>query len=203
MVSRGDFQSLEAAQKARTAKNAVRNEIRARLRCLVGAERTVGSAKARRLLTDQPVWSQAQSVLFYAPLPEEVDVWPLLPEALAAGKLVALPRFVAETKGYEAWQIRHPEADVRVGRYGIREPADGCAHSVIKRLDLILVPGVAFDLQGRRLGRGKGFYDRLLAGLCGTSCGVAFDEQIVRELVVEPHDAVVNCILTPTRWIER
>jgi 5-formyltetrahydrofolate cyclo-ligase len=65
-----------------------------------------------------------------------------------------------------------------------------------------LVPGVAFDLHGRRLGRGKGFYDRLLADVRGKTCGVAFDEQIVREVPVEPHDSDVNCILTPTRWIE-
>ena len=67
---------------------------------------------------------------------------------------------------------------------------------------MILVPGVAFDLHGRRLGRGKGFYDQLLAGVRGTTCGVAFDVQVVRELPQEPHDARVNCILTPTRWLE-
>jgi len=72
----------------------------------------------------------------------------------------------------------------------------------LNRLDFILVPGVAFDLQGRRLGRGKGFYDQILAVVRGTVCGVAFDQQITPEIPVEPHDAVVNCILTPTRWIE-
>ena len=68
-------------------------------------------------------------------------------------------------------------------------------------LDVVLVPGVAFDLGGRRLGRGAGYYDRLLTGVRGTTCGVAFDEQISGELPVEPHDVHVNCILTPTRWL--
>ena len=72
----------------------------------------------------------------------------------------------------------------------------------LNRLDFVLVPGIAFDLQGRRLGRGKGYYDRLLAEVRGKTCGVAFDEQIVDEIPVEPHDIHVNCILTPTRWIE-
>jgi 5-formyltetrahydrofolate cyclo-ligase len=67
---------------------------------------------------------------------------------------------------------------------------------------LVLVPGVAFDSHGRRLGRGKGFYDQLLAFVRGTKCGVAFDEQIVPEIPIEPHDVRLNCILTPTRWIE-
>jgi 5-formyltetrahydrofolate cyclo-ligase len=61
---------------------------------------------------------------------------------------------------------------------------------------------VAFDVHGHRLGRGKGYYDQLLRGLGGTTCGVAFDQQIVGEIPVEPHDVRVNCVLTPTRWIE-
>jgi 5-formyltetrahydrofolate cyclo-ligase len=67
---------------------------------------------------------------------------------------------------------------------------------------LILVPGVAFDLRGGRLGRGRGYYDRLLSGLQGYRCGVAFDEQIVDRVPLEPHDASLNCILTPSRWVE-
>jgi 5-formyltetrahydrofolate cyclo-ligase len=66
---------------------------------------------------------------------------------------------------------------------------------------LILVPGVAFDLQGNRLGRGKGFYDRLLAEIRGVKCGVAFEEQIVDEIPVGSHDAAMDFIVTPSRVI--
>jgi 5-formyltetrahydrofolate cyclo-ligase len=69
-------------------------------------------------------------------------------------------------------------------------------------LDLVLAPGVAFDLQGHRLGRGKGFYDRLLADVRGVKCGVAFDEQIVDAVPVGPLDVGVDCLVTPTRWLE-
>jgi len=72
----------------------------------------------------------------------------------------------------------------------------------LNRLDLTLVPGVAFDLHGRRLGRGKGIYDQILAAVGGLTCGITFDEQVVSEVPVEPHDIQVNRILTPTRWIE-
>ncbi|MEO7298989.1 MAG: 5-formyltetrahydrofolate cyclo-ligase, partial [Verrucomicrobiota bacterium] len=58
-----------------------------------------------------------------------------------------------------------------------------------------------FDLTGRRLGRGKGFYDRLLAEIPGTKCGVCFDEQIVEEIPTESHDVRMDYVLTPTRWL--
>jgi 5-formyltetrahydrofolate cyclo-ligase len=164
-------------------------------------ERAAASAQARAALAAQALWKEAQSVLFFAPLPEELDVWPLLAAALAAGKKVALPCFVAETRTYVACQIQNPETDLEVGHFGIREPGQQCSRLSSNRLDLILVPGVAFDLQGRRLGRGKGYYDALLTALSGTACGVAFDQQIVTEVPVEPHDVRVNCLLTPTRWV--
>jgi 5-formyltetrahydrofolate cyclo-ligase len=121
--------------------------------------------------------------------------------ALAAGKLVALPRFIPETSSYAACQISGSTRLIN-GRFGIREPVDGCPQIPLNKLDFILVPGLAFDLQGCRLGRGKGFYDRMLAAVLGKTCGVAFDEQIVRDVPVEPLDLSVDCILTPTRWIE-
>jgi 5-formyltetrahydrofolate cyclo-ligase len=77
-----------------------------------------------------------------------------------------------------------------------------CLAQPVNKLDLVLVPGVAFDLHGRRLGRGKGFYDQLLATVRGTTIGAAFEQQVVREVPVEPHDVYLNCILTPTRWLE-
>jgi len=185
------------------AKLAFRRRVRERLAAMTADQRAAASTQARALLRSQSQWKNAVSVLFYAPVQWELDVWPLVAEALSTGKTIALPRFAAETNSYFACRIQNPTQDLKSGKYGIREPADHCAKDpLLKRLDLILVPGVAFDLRGRRLGRGKGFYDRLLAALSGTTCGVAFDQQIVKELPVAPHDAHVNCILTPTRWIE-
>ena len=184
------------------AKRALRNRVCAALKQMEPRERAAASARARALLTGQDVWKTAQWVLFFAPLPEEVDVWPFLAAALAAGKRVALPRFVAETGTYEACPIQNPESDLQAGHFGIREPGRHCARLASGRLDLILVPGVAFDLRGGRLGRGKGYYDQLLSGLRGTTCGVAFDQQIVDEIPVAPHDVRLDCILTPTRWVD-
>jgi len=184
------------------SKLALRTQVRQAVSAMPEAQRVVAAGQARSRLKERPLWKSAQSILFFAPLPEELDVWPLLIDALSLGKTVALPRFVTKTKSYVACQVRNPERDLRSGQFGIREPGDHCSNLSLNRLDLVLVPGVAFDLIGRRLGRGKGFYDRLLAAVSGTTCGVAFDQQIVREIPVAPHDVAVNCILTPTRWIE-
>ncbi len=184
------------------AKHSLRQQVFARLKTLTPAERAVAGAQARALLKQQPIWQAAQSILFFAPLLGELDVWPLLLEALAAGKTAALPRFDPTTRTYRACRIQHHVADVQLGQFGVREPNARCAAGSLNGLDFILVPGVAFDPHGRRLGRGKGFYDQLLATVRGPTCGVAFDEQLVGEIPVEPHDIHLNCILTPSRWLQ-
>jgi 5-formyltetrahydrofolate cyclo-ligase len=186
----------------RDSKLALRRAVRAQLRKMSPAERETASAQARDLLQKQTVWRDAQSILFYAPMPQELDVWPLLVAALAAGKTAALPGFQAATARYTACIVKDATNDVHTGEFGIREPVARCLAQQVNKLDLVLVPGVAFDLHGRRLGRGKGFYDLLLATVRGTTIGAAFEQQVVREVPVEPHDVYLNCILTPTRWLE-
>ena len=183
-------------------KTSLRSQIREKLKAISPSQRELNSSHARAILEQQPIWIEARSILFFAPLSDELDIWPSLTVALSAGKHVFLPRFSPDTKSYTACQIKIPDTDLKVGQFGIREPTETCPQIPLNRLDLILVPGVAFDLHGRRLGRGKGFYDQLLAVVSGKTCGVAFDEQIVNEVPVEPHDVLLNCILTPSRWIQ-
>jgi 5-formyltetrahydrofolate cyclo-ligase len=185
----------------KAAKLAMRRATKARIKAILPEERRHASEQACALLRAQTLWHEAKSVLFFAPSPAELDIWPLAAEALAAGKEVSLPRFAEAQRAYQACQVRALAEELRPGRYGILEPAPGCAVISLNQLDLILVPGVAFDLQGRRLGRGSGFYDRLLSAVRGTTCGVGFEEQIVSEVPVEAHDVHLNCILTPMRWV--
>jgi len=184
------------------AKRALRQYARAVLGSLPESRRAWASEQACRQLRQQAIWRKARSILFFSPIAGEVDVWPLIPLALAAGKRVSLPRFVAETGSYIARRLQDPERELTQGQFGIREPLDHCPETALAECDLILVPGLAFDLQRRRLGRGKGYYDRWLAQRRGTACGVAFDEQVLPDIPVEPHDARLDCLLTPTRWID-
>lgn len=182
------------------SKAAIRAAIRARLQTVSPEQRSLTAAAACARLAETTLWRQARRVLLYAPLPDELDVWPVFALAQAAGKTVALPRFDAATQIYTAAIITNDARDLVLGPFGVREPAPTCPGLPLNQLDLVLVPGVAFALDGSRLGRGKGFYDRLLASVRGTTCGVAHDEQIVAAVPVEPHDVRLNHILTPTRW---
>jgi 5-formyltetrahydrofolate cyclo-ligase len=183
------------------AKAKLRQEVRRVLKRISPADRAAASEKARALLLSQPSWHCAKTILYYAPLGDEPDLWPLLQDSLLEGRTVLLPRFNPQTNDYRACVIVNPETDLVPGAFGVREPSERCPEFSLNRLDFALVPGVAFDRAGSRLGRGRGYYDRLLAGFEGLKCGVAFDQQIVGGIPVEPHDIRLNCILTPSGWI--
>lgn len=183
------------------AKAALRRELRAWLRERSPEERAQASAAARSLLQNRPEWQHACRLLLYVPRPDELDLWPLAAEALARGVQLALPRFDANRGIFQAAWVRDPERDLRPGRYGILEPGPECPVAALNRLDLLLVPGLCFDCEGRRLGRGGGYFDRLLTVPHGMTCGVAWDEQVRDRLPAGPDDKTVDCILTPTRWL--
>ena len=184
------------------AKAELRTKMRSILRKIPPTQRQDESSRARGLLAQQSAWRKARSILFFAPRADELDLLAALDDALAAGKTVALPRYAPETGTYVACQIGHFTLDCAPGKFGIFEPAATCAILPLNRLDLALVPGLAFDLSGHRLGRGNGYYDRILAEVAGTRCGVAFDEQLIEHIPAEPHDIELNCILTPTKWVD-
>jgi len=183
------------------AKAALREAIRTRLRAITPAHRAVESAQLCARLNTAEIWREAKAVLLFAPLADEPDLWPVLEYALHGQKLVALPGYDGGQAGYCARRVTNPSKDLMPGKFGVSEPSSECPTVPLNQLDLILVPGVAFDSSRRRLGRGKGFYDRLLPLVSGFKCGVAYDEQIVAEVPAEPHDVTLNRILTPTRWV--
>jgi 5-formyltetrahydrofolate cyclo-ligase len=182
-------------------KKALRGELRKKIEIIPAAVREEASAHACQLLQKQPMWLAAKSVFFYSPLPNEVNIWALVPEALKAGKIVLLPRFDSATDEYCASRIQDIENDLLPGQFGINEPHERCSAFPLNQLDLTLIPALGFDSLGGRLGRGRGFYDRLLAKIPGIKCGIAFDEQIVPRIPVEPHDILLNYVLTPTRCL--
>ena len=163
-------------------------------------EQAIASAKICAHIKAHPLWQSSKSVLFFWPMANEPDLRTLCNEALQAGKVVAFPKYFADSRSYSSVAIRNLEQDMAAGRFGIPEPALSSPELLLKVLDLILVPGLAFSFDGVRLGRGKGYYDRLLSQIAGTRCGVGYDWQIADSLPNEPHDIRLDCLVTPARW---
>jgi 5-formyltetrahydrofolate cyclo-ligase len=185
---------------ADNSKSDLRQQIRAAREKISPAVRAVESIELCDRL--EPQLRSAHTILFFAPLPDELDVWPLLEKFLAAGKICALPFFNSATKNYSARRVQNLALDISIGKMGIREPVATCPEIPLEKFDLVLVPGVAFDWNGNRLGRGRGYYDRMLEKVSGLKCGVGYDLQLLGKIPVEPHDARVNFIVTPTRCLK-
>ncbi len=145
----------------------------------------------------------------------EPDIRPLLDRALARGVRVALPRIDWTTKTLVPARIIDPRVELTPDRYGLSVPVPGgeggggrggggCPDVPLEEIDCVLVPGVAFDLSGHRLGRGGGFYDRFLARLDRPKVavlGVCFESQVLADIPCSPHDARVDRVLTESREI--
>lgn len=187
---------------AREAKAAVRRHVRVELERLSATDRAAAAARVCALLFRQPIWKNSRTVLLYAPLPDELDISAVLETALQDGKLAALLRYNRVQRNYAAFEVTNRQQDLQPGYFGVLEPGPQCREIPLNQLDLTLIPGVAFSFDGGRVGRGKGFYDRLLPLVSGVKCGVAFDHQVLPTVPLEPHDIRLNCILTPTRWLQ-
>lgn len=142
-------------------------------------------------------YSKAETVLLYSPMKDELDILPLLQEGLNGHKKICLPKFDAITETYKAADItRGNEICLRKGQFGILEPGPENSEISLKRLDFCLVPGLMFGVDGTRLGRGKGYYDRLLSNFSGCKVGVCNQGQITCTVPVEQHDVLMDFVCT-------
>lgn len=200
-IDRSPKEKPEMTTALNEQKAALRKKVRSKLKNLLPETRQSDSEKLCAKLKEQSFWKSAVAVLFFAPLPEEIDLWPLVEESVKV-KIVTLPCFDSDKQLYTSHHIKNIHVEIMPGQFGIREPLAGSIEIPLAKLDLILVPGVAFDRRGHRLGRGKGFYDRLLEKFRGVKCGIAFDEQLVAAVPVEKLDVKMDFILTPTRCVK-
>lgn len=157
-------------------------------------QRAEKSARICEAIAASEAWRGARTVAIFAPMSREPDVELLW--AHGAGKVFAYPRVNGDRLDLFTVGSMY---DLAPGALGVREPAADPARATAPgELDLILVPGAAFTRAGERLGRGGGFYDRLLATLTPRTCkiGVCFAAQLVPGLPVEPHDQHVHFLAT-------
>ena len=149
-----------------------------------------------------PQYAAANTVLFYVDAASEVRTRHSLPEALGHGKRIVVPYCIVETNELELFLLEDMTELVE-GAYRILEPKPELRGSPAKRVepeevDLVMVPGTAFDPSGARMGQGKGYYDRLLAEVRPDAplVGIAFECQIFPEIPVAPHDVFMDMVLT-------
>lgn len=144
-----------------------------------------------------PQIKEANTVMLYAPMKDEADVWLLIDGLLERGKCVVLP-FVCDGQ----MQVAEYCVDdiLTSDRYGILEPDPQYAQPP-EQIDVAIVPGVAFCKDGTRLGMGGGMYDRFLQDLDCLKIGVCFEWQLVPQLPKEPHDVPMDAIVTELHLI--
>jgi 5-formyltetrahydrofolate cyclo-ligase len=173
------------------AKSALRKLIRSRIASLPVQARHREDRIIASLIRLLPGYARAETVLLYiSAFPEEIPTLELMAEAIADGKRVIFPRVNASERRLSLHEIREPRHDLAPGTLGIPEPRVGLEEFDPLGIDWALVPGLAFDLGRHRLGRGAGYYDRLLPNL-GSDVprwAVAYMAQRVDCVPIETHD---------------
>ncbi len=172
-------------------KESLRTQMRQSLQSIAPTELQDDSTEIVRHLQKWPIYIHSGNPLLFVPIFGEPQIQSLLDERFAAQSVVWLPRISAA--GLTFCKVRHWDELVR-GTFGILEPSADCEILNEQAPDLVLVPGVAFSKSGQRLGRGGGYYDRLIGTLPDSTItlGICFALQILEDLPTEPHDRPVT-----------
>jgi 5-formyltetrahydrofolate cyclo-ligase len=183
----------------RRKKEAIRKEIIKQLREQDPSLRVQRSRKVQQILLSSREFQDSKVVMAYVSLPTEVDTRQLIKETLENGKRLVVPCIDAVRQTIIASELSSID-DLVEGSFGIHQPKDGPAKAIsLEEIELIVVPGIAFDKKNMRLGRGKGYYDKFLANKGVSSSkiiGLAFKCQVVDSLPSDPHDVPVSRVIT-------
>jgi len=181
------------------SKKILRERILTLLRNQKEEERLNKSLVIGSKLFQMQEFQRAETILFYASFDGEVETFEMMKNAQKLGKIIGLPRIMESEKKIIPTPVVSLEADLEAGPYGIlQSKTDPTEMLENDRLDMVIVPGVAFDKQNNRLGRGGGYYDQFLGALPShiPTVGLAFDFQVVDSLFFkEEHDIPVSRVL--------
>lgn len=172
-------------------KTALRKTISARKRSLTVEQIEDASRRLASLLFSHPIYQSASALYAYLSYNQEVRTAPVIRQALGSGKRVAVPKVV---DGEMVFLWLTEDTVIAPGYCGIPEPVDGAVAR--DRSALVLMPGLAFDPEGHRMGYGGGFYDRFLAGEPHPTVALCYDFQLLPHLDTEAHDIPVDVVLS-------
>ncbi len=186
-------------------KKDIRGRIQGQRDKLTVEEREELSRRVAGHLWDMPEFKAAHTVFFFISFRSEVSTEPMIRRAIAEGKRVCIPYTYPETKAMVASRLLDFDAELQVGNYDILEPKEEFIRPVAPAdIDLIITPGVAFDVHGGRLGYGGGYYDRFFAQR-KEACplvALAFEMQMMEEVPRGDHDQPVDAVVTEERVID-
>ena len=162
--------------------------------------RTALSRAVVQDIVETSVYRRSNTVMAYASFGSELQTDEFMRHVIDQGKILLLPRVNGQKELLEVYWVRDPVQDLQAGTWGIREPRpDRCTRVEPAIIDFVLVPGLAFDRRGGRLGYGGGFYDKLLAdGLspCAWVVAGAFECQMVEKVPADEHDMPMDVVVT-------
>jgi 5-formyltetrahydrofolate cyclo-ligase len=186
-------------------KQKLREEVLGRRQQIPPSLRREYSVNIHKRLSGLDIFAVSVNVMVYAAFRNEVETMPIIQHCLSEGKKVIVPVAIPKTRELLLSELRDPERELHPGTFGVPEPAPEFIRPFpAEGLDLILVPGVAFDEGGFRLGYGAGYYDRFFERLSRKvpSIGLAFETQIIDRVPADPTDRPVDFIITEKKLID-
>lgn len=186
-------------QDLKIRKQTIRKEILSKLKLQKKQERINKSRRIQKKLFNLPEFRQAKIIMFYLSSEFEVDTLNMIKKAIKLDKKIAVPVISSDKADMVVSLVSGVTSELEVGPYGIKQPKARYLKPIPpEQLDLAVVPGVAFDDKGMRLGRGKGCYDRFLEAKSDEThtLGLAFTFQIVKNLPYNRHDHPVEQVIS-------
>lgn len=196
----------ENTDEAKEQKDNIREKVKTERRNQAVEERDRKSTEIVKRLIDSDVWKNAGAVMLYSALRDEVQTRDLIKLGQEQGKRMVLPSVEGDGHRMRIYEVKNTEEELEKGPFNIMQPRDDRKNRFYKSdLELILLPGVAFDRQGKRIGFGRGYYDKFLSELEERDIkkvGLAFGFQVVEEIPFDYHDVPVDYIVTEDEVIE-
>ncbi|MFH2137177.1 MAG: 5-formyltetrahydrofolate cyclo-ligase [Candidatus Omnitrophota bacterium] len=180
-------------------KQLIRNWIKDKLKEQKEEQRLKRSLVIKRKLFLQPQFLQSDTIMFYIAKEGEVETADMIKDTLKMGKNVVVPVTLVKEKKIIPSRVKCYDKELGKGPYGVYQPKKQYMRKeLLKNIDLVVVPGIAFDRLGNRLGRGGGYYDRFLSKLKKRNIpmfGLAFKFQVLKQLPVLSHDIPVTKLI--------
>ena len=158
------------------------------------------SSAACKVFLESDLYSKSKIIMAYIAMTGEADASEIIKQAFVDGKLVAVPLIDWQNKVINPVVLASLTNGLKKNKYGIFEPEE-CRLVNPCSISVVIVPGLGFDLNGNRLGRGGGFYDKFLAkdGLKAKKCGFALDCQILNKIITTPTDIGLDALISPSQ----